>query len=196
MALTNVAIKSAKPGAKPFKLADSEGLHLLVQPNGARYWRMNYRFLGKHKTLAFGVWPDISLADARAKRDAARRLIANGIDPAEKAKQDKIAANVAAANTFEAVANELLAKTEREGFPPCHAQERTAGCSALSRPLLAAARLRKSPRMNCYQSSALSRHAVATKPPSGCARFAARSSAMPSPPPAQTAMLPLTSKAR
>jgi integrase len=116
MALTNVAIKSAKPGAKPFKLADSEGLHLLVQPNGARYWRMNYRFLGKHKTLAFGVWPDISLADARAKRDAARRLIANGIDPGEKAKQDKIAANVAAANTFEAVANELLAKTEREGL--------------------------------------------------------------------------------
>lgn len=116
MALTNVAIKSAKPGAKPFKLADSEGLHLLVQPNGARYWRMNYRFFGKHKTLAFGVWPDISLADARAKRDAARRLIANGIDPGEKAKQDKIAANVAAANTFEAVANELLAKTEREGL--------------------------------------------------------------------------------
>jgi integrase len=91
-------------------------LHLLVLPNGGRYWRMNYRFDSKNKTLAFGVWPDVTLADARAKRDAARRLIASGIDPAAKAKQDKVAASVAAANTFEAVAQELLAKTEREGL--------------------------------------------------------------------------------
>lgn len=116
MPLTMTAIKSAKGRDKPYKLTDSDGLHLLIQPSGGRYWRMHYRFLGKQKSLAFGVWPDISLADARAKRDAARRLIANGIDPGEKAKQDKIAANVAAANTFDAVANELLAKTEREGL--------------------------------------------------------------------------------
>jgi integrase len=116
MALTAAAIKSAKPEAVQFKLTDSGGLHLLVRPNGGRYWRMNYRFNGKHKTLAFGVWPDVTLADARAKRDAARRLIASGVDPAAKAKQDKVAASVAAANTFEAVAKELLAKTEREGL--------------------------------------------------------------------------------
>ena len=116
MALTAAAIKSAKPKPVQFKLTDSDGLHLLVLPHGGRYWRMNYRFNGKHKTLAFGIWPDVTLADARAKRNAARRLIANGIDPAEKAKQDKVAASVAAANTFEAVANELLAKTEREGL--------------------------------------------------------------------------------
>jgi Arm DNA-binding domain len=115
MALTAAAIKSAKPKPVQFKLTDSDGLHLLVLPNGGRYWRMNYRFNGKHKTLASGVWPDVNLADARTKRDVARRLIANGIDPAEKAKQDKVAASVAAANTFEAVADELLAKTERTG---------------------------------------------------------------------------------
>jgi integrase len=116
MALTAAAIKSAKPKPVQFKLTDSDGLHLLVLPHGGRYWRMNYRFNSKHKTLAFGIWPDVTLADARAKRDAARRLIANGIDPAEKAKQDKVAASVAAANTFEAVASELLAKAEREGL--------------------------------------------------------------------------------
>ena len=96
MGLTAVAIKAAKGRAKPYKLTDSDGLHLLVVPSGGRYWRINYRFLGKQKTLALGVWPDVALADARAKRDAARRLLAKGCDPAQQMKLDKIAASVAA----------------------------------------------------------------------------------------------------
>jgi hypothetical protein len=92
MGLTAVAIKAAKARDKQYKLTDSGGLHLLVLPSGARYWRMNYRYLGKSKTLAFGVWPDVDLAGARAKRDAARRLLGSGIDPAEQAKLDKVAA--------------------------------------------------------------------------------------------------------
>jgi Arm DNA-binding domain len=85
MGLTAVAIKAAKGRAKPYKLTDSDGLHLLVLPSGGRYWRMNYRFLGKQKTSALGVWPEVELADARAKRDEAQRLLAKGIDPAEHA---------------------------------------------------------------------------------------------------------------
>jgi hypothetical protein len=116
MPLTTAAINAAKGHEKSYKLTDSGGLHLLILPSGSKYWRMHYRFNDKQKSLAFGVWPDVTLADARAKRDAARRLVANGIDPGEKAKLDKAAASIAAANTFEAVANELLAKAEREGL--------------------------------------------------------------------------------
>ncbi len=116
MGLTALGIKAAKGREKQYKLSDSGGLHLLVLPSGGRYWRINYRYLGKQKTLALGVWPDVELADARAKRDEARRLLAKGVDPAAQAKLDKIAASVAAANTFEAIAEEWLAKAEREGL--------------------------------------------------------------------------------
>lgn len=115
MALSVVAIKAAKPRDKAYKLTDAEGLYLLVTPAGGRYWRMNYRHLGKQKTLAFGVWPDTGLADARAERDAARKLIARGEDPGERIKLDRIAATVAASNSFEAVADEWLIKVEAEG---------------------------------------------------------------------------------
>lgn len=118
MGLTAVAIKAAKGRDKQYKLADSGGLHLLVLPSGQRYWRMNYRHLGKYKTLAFGVWPDINLASARAQRDEARKLLASGRDPGEQAKLDKIAASVAAANTFRAVAEEWYLKAEKEGLAP------------------------------------------------------------------------------
>ena len=118
MGLTAVAIKAAKGREKQYKLTDSDGLHLLVMPSGQRYWRMNYRYLGRYKTLAFGVWPEVDLADARAKRDEARRVLAKGIDPAEKLKLDKIAVSVAAANTFQAVADEWITKIEREDLSP------------------------------------------------------------------------------
>ena len=118
MGLTAVAIKAAKGRDKQYKLADSGGMHLLVLPSGQRYWRMNYRHLGKYKTLAFGVWPDVDLASARAQRDEARELLASGRDPSEQAKLDKIAASVAAANTFRAVAEEWYAKAEKEGLAP------------------------------------------------------------------------------
>ncbi|QUT06901.1 tyrosine-type recombinase/integrase [Sphingobium phenoxybenzoativorans] len=115
MALTAAAIKNAKGKAKPYKLTDSDGLFLYVAPNGGRYWRMNYRHLGKQKTLAFGIYPDIGLADAREQRDAARKVLAKGDDPAERIRLDRIAAIVAASNSFKAVADEWLVKVEREG---------------------------------------------------------------------------------
>jgi integrase len=118
MGLTALAIKAAKGRDTQYKLADSGGLHLLVLPSGQRYWRMNYRSLGRYKSLAFGVWPDVDLAGARAKRDAARKLLANGRAPSEQNKLDKIAASVAAANTFKAVAEEWYVKAEKEGLAP------------------------------------------------------------------------------
>ena len=115
MALTAVAINKAKGRAKPYKLTDGDGLFLYVTPNGGRYWRMNYRHMGKQKTLAFGVYPDTGLAEAREQRDAARKVLARGNDPAEQIKLDKLAATVAASNSFKAVADEWLVKVEREG---------------------------------------------------------------------------------
>lgn len=115
MALSVVAIKAAKTRDNAYKLSDADGLYLLVTPSGGRYWRMNYRHLGKQKTLAFGVWPETGLADARAERDAARKVLARGDDPAERIKLDRIAATVAASNSFKAVADEWLVKVEKEG---------------------------------------------------------------------------------
>jgi integrase len=111
MALTDTAIRTTKPQAKPFKFTDSGGLHLLVKPNGAKLWRLAYRFGGKQKTLAFGAYPAVTLAGARSARDAARRLLASGVDPSVKRKLDKHSAAV----TFQAVAEELLEKMKREG---------------------------------------------------------------------------------
>lgn len=81
MKLTAMACRSAKPKDKPYKLADGAGMFLLGQPNGARYWRLKYRYAGKEKLLALGVFPETSLAEARQKRDAARRLLDAGQDP-------------------------------------------------------------------------------------------------------------------
>lgn len=113
--LTALSIKNAKGRDKPYKLTDSDGLFLYVTPDGGRYWRMNYRHMGKQNTLAFGVYPDTGLADAREQRDAARKVLARGDDPAEKIRLDEVAATVAASNSFKAIADEWLVKAERAG---------------------------------------------------------------------------------
>jgi hypothetical protein len=81
MPLTNMKCNAAKPKQKPYKLVDSHGLYLEVMPNGSRYWRLKYRYLGKEKRLALGVYPEVSLAEAREKREGALRLMAGGTDP-------------------------------------------------------------------------------------------------------------------
>jgi integrase len=116
--LTANAVKNAKPKEKPYKPSDRDGLYLLVKPTGVRYWRMNYRFDGQQRTLSFGRWPEILLGEAREMRLEARRKLAKGIDPAEQSKLDKIAKSLAAANTFEMIAEEWLDKIEKEGTAP------------------------------------------------------------------------------
>lgn len=113
MALTDLKIRSAKPAAKPTKLADGLGLYMLLQPTGAKLWRLKYRIAGKEKKLSLGIYPDVSLRDARERRDQARAQLAAGIDPGNEKK--RLAAERAEneRQSFEAVANEYLADVEK-----------------------------------------------------------------------------------
>jgi integrase len=112
--LTNTQINQAKPRERDYKLTDYEGLFLLVCARGTKLWRFGYRFAGKQKSISFGSYPAVSLAGAREKRDAARKLVANGVDPSVQRRLDKITA-AAGGNTFREVAEELLAKQAHEG---------------------------------------------------------------------------------
>jgi integrase len=112
MPLTDTAIRNAKPKEKAVKLSDGGGLFLLIKPNGTKkFWRLAYRFAGKQKLLGFGIYPKVSLADARAQRDAAKKRLADGVDPAVHRKFEKQAKAV----TFRLVADELLKKMKCEG---------------------------------------------------------------------------------
>ncbi|MDA1305579.1 MAG: integrase arm-type DNA-binding domain-containing protein [Nitrospirae bacterium] len=110
MPLTDTAIRNAKPAPKSKKLFDSGGLYLEVAPNGGKWWRLKYRFGSKEKRLSLGVYPDVSLKNARERRDEARKLLANGIDPSENRKAKKAASVERGANSFEVVAREWFAK--------------------------------------------------------------------------------------
>ncbi|HEX8667641.1 MAG TPA: integrase arm-type DNA-binding domain-containing protein [Allosphingosinicella sp.] len=115
MPLSAVAVSNAKPREKPYKLSDERGLFLLVTPKGHRYWRFKYRFDGKEKILAFGVYPDVSLADAREKRDAARKVVAAGEDPAANKKRAEAEKRARSQETFSIIADEWLDRLEKEG---------------------------------------------------------------------------------
>jgi integrase len=116
MALTDTAIRNAKARQKEYKLSDSGGLYLLVTPAGGKLWRQKFRVDGREKKLAIGAYPEISLSDARKRRDEARELIAAGKDPAREKQQAKHRAKVSAANTFGEIAKEFLDKRRREGL--------------------------------------------------------------------------------
>ena len=106
MALTELAIKNAKATGKKFKLHDEKGMYVHVTPSGSKYFRLDYRFAGARKTLALGVYPETSLKEARDKRDAARKLLDEGVNPSEAKKAKKLHQIAEAANTFQAVASE------------------------------------------------------------------------------------------
>lgn len=133
MALTELAIKRAKPTEKPQKLSDGGGMYLLIQTTGGKLWRIDYRFDGKRKTLALGIYPDVSLSDARARREQARKLLANGADPGETKKAQKAGVVALTENSFEIIAREwfvrhspnwkenhsskIIARLEKDIFP-------------------------------------------------------------------------------
>lgn len=114
MALTDIEIKSAKAGARIVKLSDGKGLQLHVMPTGSKLWRYAFRFRGVQKTLALGSYPDITLAAARRLHAEAMDLLASGIDPAAAKQAAKRRAAVDAGNTFDAIADQLIAKKRRE----------------------------------------------------------------------------------
>ncbi len=111
--LNDTRVRITKPCRRPVKLSDSGGLYLLIAPNGSKLWRLAYRFGGKQKTLAIGAYPTITLKAARDKREEAKRLLANGIDPSVQRRLDRQIASTG--STFQAVAEEVLAKQEKEG---------------------------------------------------------------------------------
>lgn len=110
MPLTDTAVRNIKPGVRPIKLFDERGLYLEVSPSGGKWWRLKYRFDNKEKRISLGVYPDVSLKDARDRRDEARKLLANGVDPSENRKAIKSTRMDRAANSFEVVGREWFAK--------------------------------------------------------------------------------------
>lgn len=118
MALSDTAIKNAKPGSKDYKLADTGGLYLLITAAGGKLWRLKFRVDGKERKLSIGRYPDISLSEARKRRDAAREQIALGNDPAREKQRKKIQAQLSVDNTFTAISAEYCAKRKRDGYKP------------------------------------------------------------------------------
>ena len=133
MKLSDAAARKAKPEAKSYKMADGGGMYLEVMPSGSKYWRLKYRFGGKEKRLALGVYPDVTLADARSRRDEARKLLANGTDPSAMKQAQKASKVELAENSFEVIAREwfirhapnwkenhsskIIARLEKDVFP-------------------------------------------------------------------------------
>ena len=121
MALTDTAVRNAKPREKPYKLGDSGGLYVIVRPNRAKWWRWKFRFGGKEKLLSFGVYPEVSLQEARRRRDEARELLANGVNPSHHRKvEHAVTGDGSPDETFEAVAGEWFPK-QLPGWSEGHA---------------------------------------------------------------------------
>ena len=118
MPLSDTTCRTSKPREKPYKLSDTGGLYLQVEKNGSKLWRHAFRFDGKQKLVALGAYPIVSLAEARAGRDANKSLLAKGVDPSVQRKIDRGATRIARSNTFRIVAEELLEKFKTEGDDP------------------------------------------------------------------------------
>ncbi|MTI08705.1 tyrosine-type recombinase/integrase [Curvivirga aplysinae] len=122
MKLTDAKIKAAKPKEKTYKVADGQGMYLEITPAGSKYWRLKYRIHNKEKRISFGVYPEVTLAEAREKRRLARILIADDIDPSQERKKEKLQKQIDQGNSFEAVAREWHAN-RRERWNPRYAAE-------------------------------------------------------------------------
>lgn len=115
MSLTDAQIRALSPGAKSIKKADAKGLYIEIMPTGSKLWRLKYRHSGKEKRLALGAYPEITLSEARKRRDAARAKIEQGLDPALLRKRERVAARISSENTFHAIAEEYLKKMVLNG---------------------------------------------------------------------------------
>jgi integrase len=135
MSLSEFTIRAAKGRERPYKLADSGGLFLLVTPNGSRLWRMKYRVDGKEKSLAFGSYPQVSLAKAREARGRARDMLADGKDPSLEKQREKATASIARRQTFGLVAEEQLEYFESKGLAPATMRKHRWFLNDLAKPL-------------------------------------------------------------
>jgi len=135
MALSALAVQKAAPREKAYKIADGDGLHLLIQPNGRKYWRLRYRHRGTQKMLGLGPYPAISLLDARKRRDEAKRLLANGIDPSDKRKGDKAEQRRVMETTFGLVADEFIERMKASRAAEATISKTTWLLTDLAKPL-------------------------------------------------------------
>jgi hypothetical protein len=123
MPLTDIKCKSFEPREKPYKATDKKSLYLEIVPSGSKYWRFKFKFAEKENRLAFGVYPEVSLKEAREKRDVARKQLANGINPSEAKKKAKLQQLINLENSFEAVAKDWHQKQserlDREALSLC-----------------------------------------------------------------------------
>jgi hypothetical protein len=115
--LTDRAVSTAKPSEKPRKIFDGRGLHLIISPKGGKWWRFKYRFEGKEKQVSLGVYPDVSLKDARERQEEARKLVAASIDPSQHRKAKKSSSAEKAENSFEVIAREWFARRSPSWVP-------------------------------------------------------------------------------
>lgn len=118
MALTDIQIKRAKPQDKPYTLNDGQGLSLLINPDGSKGWRFRFRFAGKARLMSFGSYDLVSLAEAREKRDTARKQVANGIDPVEERKAQKLAQKLSTENSLRPLAENGMQQKQTAGQLP------------------------------------------------------------------------------
>jgi len=135
MQLSEFAVRKAKSREKAYRLSDGGSLHLLVQTNGSKLWQMRYRFLGKEKLLSFGPYPLVSIADARRKRDDAKRQLLDGTDPSAKKKLDRLDAEAQARQTFGLLADEYLEQQRARGAAPATQTKTTWLLKDLAAPL-------------------------------------------------------------
>lgn len=191
MLLSDLAIRRAKPKEKAYTLNDGNGLSLLIEPNGSKGWRLRYRFAGKPKMLSLGVYPDVSLSDARAARDEAKRLLAGGINPSEARKAQKREQASKFGNTFEGIAREWYEK-RIDRWSSSYAEEMIETFEKMFFRTLAVGRSQKLSRWNCWRFFPVLMTVVRLK---NCVRFAsdvARCSGTQSSPDAPNIIQPLT----
>lgn len=122
MSLTDVAVRTAKPAEKPQKLFDSGGLYIEIAPSGGKWWRFKYRFAGKEKRISLGTYPEVSLKEARERRDTSRKLLANGVDPSQNRKIQNAAKIKQSTDSFEHIAREWFSK-RAPGWAQSHADK-------------------------------------------------------------------------
>jgi len=172
MPLTDTAIRSAKPQAKSVKMFDGGGLYLEVSPAGGKWWRWKYRFAGKEKRLSLGVYPDVKLKAARAKRDASRQQLAAGIDPGEARKAEK--QSQAGAESFEARSRASGTASFRHAGRPVTVSASCGVSKGMSSHGSASGRLPRSKRPSCWPCCAGLRAGAHWKPPTAPSRTEGR----------------------
>ena len=174
MPLTHFDIRNTKPADKPFKLSDGGGLFLRVQPNGSMLWRLEYRFVGKERALSFGADPTVSLADARRKRDEAKKLLDKGKDPSSEKRTERLARKSAARNTFGLIAEEYIENLKGNGMAEITVEKNRWLLQDLARPPRTVPS-RRSRRPSFSICSSGSKRAAGARPRAGCAASWVRS---------------------